>query len=155
MSHVPLPNVATFIISPFSVFRYLKTLLAILFLRDKTLEKTISVGVRAAEPTLRSWGSVKFRAYFLGWCYCGSAKERSASFSGLEMKETKNIQPSYVWETPPALPSKMQTQGRRASLRTSAQAPTGHVTAGPGYQSHRCPSFLLFIFWLAINKRNF
>lgn len=66
MSHVPLPNVATFIISPFSVFRYLKTLLAILFLRDKTLEKTISVGVRAAEPTLRSWGSVKFRAYFLG-----------------------------------------------------------------------------------------
>lgn len=54
MSHVPLPNVVTFIISSFSVFRYLKTLLAILFLKDKNLEKTISVGVRAAEPTLRS-----------------------------------------------------------------------------------------------------
>lgn len=56
----------------------------------------------------------KFRAYFLGWCHCGSAKERGASLTGLEMKETKNIQPSYVWETMPALNNlkcRLRTEG--------------------------------------------
>lgn len=119
--------------------------LTILFLRDKNLEKTISVGVRAAEPTLRSSGSVKFRAYFLGWCHCSSAKERGASLTGLEMKETKNIQPSYVWETMPAL----------NNLKCRLRSPQGMWQAGSGYQSHRCPFFLRFIFWLAVNKRNF
>lgn len=125
MSRVPLPNVATFIISSFSVFLklfYLKTLLAILFLRDKNLEKTIPVGVRNAEPTLRSSGSVKSRAYFLGWCHCSSAKERGASLTGLEMKETKNIHPSYVWETMPALNNlkcRLRAEGHLSTVRTS------------------------------------
>lgn len=73
-----------------------------LFLEDKNLEKIISMGIRAAELTLRSLGAVKPRAQTyslcLLHCYVLPRLEVTA-FTGLEMKETKNTQPACVWET--------------------------------------------------------
>lgn len=143
-----------FPIWPHSLYLLFLFFLTILFLRDKNLEKTISVGVRAAEPTLRSSGSVKFRAYFLGWCHCSSAKERGASLTGLEMKETKNIQPSYVWGTMPALNNlkcRLRAEGHLSTVRTSAQVPTGHVT-GRTWLPVSPVSFLSIVHLLALCK---